>query len=498
MSKRVLIAGFKHETNTFSIMPTDLAAYRARGLQRGTEIAETFTGTNTELAAFMDAGKEHGWEVIPVISADATPSGKLTRECYEAITGEILDGIAKAGRLDAILLNLHGAMVAEHTFDGEGTLLERIREKVGRDVVIGVSLDLHANVTELMGRNADVMVAYRTYPHIDLYDTGKEVAALVARTLAGKVKPRTIVARGRQMWGVDEGRTTAPGPMREALEIARGIETKPGVLSCTINAGFPWADIPEVGPTAMIVVDQGKAGLDASHAADAKRLVDHIWETRHRQTIKHMTIAEGIAVARAKGKPGAPVVLADFADNPGGGGYCDTPGLIARLIEAGIEGAAMSLLYDPETTAQAVKAGVGARIDVKLGGKVDPAFGRPIEAKAEVRHVSDGRFKITGPMMTGMSYDIGPVATIRIRGVDIVVGSKRMQNYDLGFFRIGGIEPKDRPVLAVKSMQHFRAAYAPIASEIVIVDEGGGITSNDLKKLPFKNVRRPIYPLDLD
>ena len=224
MTKRVLIAGFKHETNTFSIMPTTLQSYEARGFRRGAEVAPYYKGTNTEVAAFIDGCAKHGWEPVLSIVADATPSGKLTRDCYETITGQILDDIAKAGKLDAILLNLHGAMVAEHTDDGEGTLLERIRAKVGPGVVIAATLDLHANVTQAMAKHADILVSYRTYPHIDMYDIAAEAVDIVARTLAGEVKPQTVLARRPMIDGADHGRTTSPGPMTELLDRCAAIK----------------------------------------------------------------------------------------------------------------------------------------------------------------------------------------------------------------------------------------------------------------------------------
>jgi microcystin degradation protein MlrC len=494
MSKRVLIAGFKHETNTFSILPTDLAAYRARGFHRGEDIAAAYAGTNTEIAAFLEGCKKYGWEPILTIAADATPSGKLTRDTYEAIAGEIVDTAAKAGRLDALLLNLHGAMVAEHTFDGEGTLLERLRAKLGSDILIAATLDLHANVTEAMAQHADILVSYRTYPHIDMYDIGTEVVDLVARTLDGRIRPKTYLARHPLITGVDEGRTTSPGPMLEILEKASALKRERGVLAASINAGFPWADIPEVGPTAVIVGD----GDDSRFAEMAQGLSQYIWETRHRTTVQHVSVAEAVARAKAKGKPGAPVVLADFADNPGGGGYCDTTGLLRGMIEGGLENAALAALYDPESAEACHRAGVGASIALKIGGKVDPAYGNPIEVTAKITHLSDGKFRIEGPMLRGFAVDMGPTATVKVGGVEVVLASRRFQNYDRNFFRVGGIEPSERSVLAVKSMQHFRAAYAPIASEIIVVDEGGGITSHDLRKLTFRHVRRPVWPLDLE
>ena len=490
---RVLIAGFKHETNTFSVLPTDLAAYRARGLFRGRELTDVFPGTNTEVAGFLDGARKHGWETVLSVVADATPSGKLTRDCYEAIAGEIVADAVKAGRLDAILLNLHGAMVAEHLFDGEGELIARLRAKVGKGVVIAATLDLHANVTDQMAREADILVSYRTYPHVDMHEIATETVELVRRTLAGEIKPRTIVRRGRQIRGVDEGRTTQPGPMTEALAMAAAFRREPGVLAASVNAGFYKADIPEVGPTAVIVGD----GEDARFAAMADKLVDFFWATRNVSTVRHATVAEAVARARAEGWIGAPCVLADYADNPGGGGYSDSTGLLSGMIEAGLESAAMSPIFDPASAAACHAAGIGAKLTLDVGGKIDPRLGAPIRAAGTVTHLSDGRFAITGPMMTGMKVDMGPTACFKVGGVEIVLASQRYQNYDLGFFRAAGIEPRERAVLAVKSMQHFRAAYAPIAGPIVVVDEGGGITSHDVRRLPWQHVRRPVFPLDL-
>jgi microcystin degradation protein MlrC len=493
MTKRVLIAGFKHETNTFSIMPTTLESYRARSYVRGDAIPPFFKGTNTEVAAFLDGCAMHGWQPVLSSVADATPAGKLTRECYETIASEILADVANAGRLDAILLNLHGAMVAEHTDDGEGTLLERIRLKVGPDVVIAATLDLHANVTKAMARHADILVSYRTYPHIDMYDIAAETVEIVRRTLAGEVKPKTVLATRPTLEGVDHGRTTAPGPMTEILaRCAKMKAADAGILALSINAGFAWADIVEVGPTAVVVGD----GNDARFQKMAESLADEIWEGRHRATVKPVTVAAAIARAKAVGKSGKPVVLADYADNPGGGGYGDTTSLLRGMIDAKLENAALGVLYDPEVALACHKAGVGATLKASLGGKVDPRFGAPIEATGTVTHVSDGCFTIEGPMLRGVSVDQGPTATLRIGGVEVVIGSRRFQNYDRNFFRVGGVEPAERAVLAVKSSQHFRAAYAPLASEILVVDEGGGVMSNNLAKLPYTRVPRPMYPLD--
>ncbi len=495
MTKRVLIAGFKHETNTFSILPTTLLSYEARGYVKGADIVPFFKGTNTEIAAFLDGCAKYGWEPVLSVAADATPSGKLTKECYETIASEIVADVEKAGKLDAILLNLHGAMVAEHTDDGEGTLLEGIRAKVGPGVIIAATLDLHANVTKAMAKYADILVSYRTYPHIDMYEIAAETVEIVKRALDGEIKPKTYLARRGQIYGADDGRTTSPGPMTELLERCATIKASdPGVLSASINGGFAWADIPEVGPTAVIVGDED----DLRFQGYVELLADEIWEGRHRSSVKFFPVAEAVKRAREVGTVGKPVVLADFADNPGGGGYGDTTGLLRGMIEAGLENAALAAFYDPEVAAACHEAGIGATLTLKLGGKVDPRFGAPIDVMGTVTHLSDGRMTIEGPMMRGVALEMGPTATLKIGGVEVVVNSRRFQNYDRNFFRAGGIEPTERAVLAVKSSQHFRAAYAPIASEIIVVDEGGGVMSNDLRKLPFTRVPRPVFPLDLD
>lgn len=492
MTKRVLIAGFKHETNTFSKLPTDLQAYRARGLYYGEEMRTALAGTNTEIAGFLDACEKYGWEPVLAVAGDATPSGLVTREAYDEIAGHILKTIDDAGQLDAVLLQLHGALVAEGRDDAQGDLLSDIRERAGHDIPIGVTLDLHANITDRVGELSTVLVGYRTYPHVDQHETATKCADLIARALAGEIAPRVWVARGPQLDGVDHGRTTAPGPMLDILDVADGLIAKHGLLSASINAGFPWADIDYVGPTAVVVADAGNNGAEI--AVNALR--DEIWRSRETITIDLVSAAAAIAEARETGKPGAPFVIADFADNPGGGGYGDSTGLLRAMIDAGLESAALSSLYDPESVLACEAAGEGAGLELRLGGKCEPSLGEPVDASGTVIGLHDGAFKLEGPMSTGVAIDLGPVAVFRVGGIDIVLASHRAQNYDRQFFKAFGIEPTERSVLAVKSAQHFRADYAPIASGIAVVDEGGGITSHNFKSLDYKHVRRPIWPLD--
>ncbi len=238
MTRRILIAGFKHETNTFSALPTDLAAYRARGLYEGAEVARQLSGTRTEIAAYLDACDHFGWRAVHPIYANATPSGKVTREAFEFVTERILASLRDDGPFDGLLLALHGAMVTEHAEDGEGLLLSRIRAALPEQVPIAMTLDLHANVTDTMARLADIIVSYRTYPHIDQYEIASEAASLLARTLSGEIRPQMSIARGAMIDGADHGRTTAPGPMREVLAEASALLSQPGVLSTASTPDF--------------------------------------------------------------------------------------------------------------------------------------------------------------------------------------------------------------------------------------------------------------------
>ncbi|RMD63698.1 MAG: M81 family peptidase [Alphaproteobacteria bacterium] len=495
MTRRVLIAGFKHETNTFSKLPTDLAAYRARALHRGAEVPGAYRDTRTEIAAFIDACERHGWTPVYGPAGDATPSGPVTREAFETLTDEII-AAAQSEAVSAMLLQLHGAMVAEHADDGEGALLEAIRARFGRTLPIAVTLDLHANVTDKMADLADIIVSYRTYPHTDMYETGTRAADLLARQLDGAVRPRVTVRRGAMLDAVDHGRTTAPGPMTEMLARAAAFEAEPGILSISINAGFPWADIADAGPSVVVVADGEEA---AARAADiAQTLIDEIWQTRHRKSIETLDVETALArLATVAPGPG-PVVLADYADNPGGGGYGDSPRLLGGLIAAGIENAAFATMYDPEAAAICHRAGEGAEVSLALGGKMDPAFGAPLEVCGTVQRLTDGRLTFDGPMAKGVHIDMGPSAVLRVGGIDTVIASGRFQVYDQQFFRHAGIDPASRAVLGVKSAHHFRAAFGPIARASLVVDSGAGLTSANFKALPFRKVRRPIYPLDLD
>ncbi len=492
MPSRVLIAQFMHETNTFSKLSTTLEDYRRQRLVEGDAIVPNFTGTRNELGGFIDAAKLHGWTPVWGIAANTIPSGPLTREAWEHISGRILDA-ARGSAVDAVCLSLHGAMVSETEDDAEGALLEALRGVVGPDVPIVATLDLHANATERMARNANALVSYRTYPHVDGYERAMQAAQLVEDALRGRKYPRCLLVQPAMLKGADHGRTTQPGIMRDLLARADAFEKQPGLNVISIQVGFTWSDIAWAGPS--IAVSHEPGAEDAARAA-ARSLIDEMWLRRTEFSSSYRSITEAVEAARAGGD--RPLVLAEGTDNPGGGGYNDAPNLLRALLDAGIANAAVGTIYDPGTVRQALQAGVGSRIEVELGGHTDPSLGAPVRATAQVMHLSDGNFRNDGPMNAGVQVALGPTAVLRLGGeggIDVVTTSIRMHTIDLQVFLSQGIDPLRKNVLVVKSSQHFRAAFEPIAREVMLVD-AGGLCSTDASRFTYAKLRRPIWPLD--
>jgi microcystin degradation protein MlrC len=493
MGARILIGQIKHETNTFSRLPTDLDSYGRRLLAHGEDIFKRLGGTRTEIGGYMEAAKREGWTLIPSVAADATPSGRLTAATWARLSGAIIEGLERAGKVDGVLLALHGAIVTEDQDDGEGDLLKRIRARVGPGVPVMATLDLHANVTEAMTDNASALIAYRTYPHIDHVERATQAAMLMKRTLAGEVRPVSAVARRATLDAIDHGRTHADpneaGPMDRILAHAAKIETEPGVLAVSVHAGFGWADIRDAGPSVAVCAD----GDRARARAVAEALMDEVWQTRGQETVARHDLATCIAEAKRAGDK--PLVLADFTDNPGGGGYGDATALLKAMIEAKLDNAAFHAINDPDAVRQGQTAGKGATVTLDLGGKVDPAFGAPIRVTGTVANLTDGAFVCDGPMHRGVSLSHGSTMVLKVGGIEVIVTTNRMQTTDLQAFLSQGIDPRAKATIAVKSTQHFRAAYQPIARKVMLAD-GGALCSSDYRRFSYRKLRRPIWPLD--
>ncbi|GGF05184.1 microcystinase C [Aliidongia dinghuensis] len=480
---KILIAGFQHETNTFAPTKARYEDFINGGgfppMVRGADLLALRT-VNVPAGGFIAAAETQGHELIPVVWAGATPSAHVTEDAYERIAGEII-AAAKRGGFDAIYLDLHGAMVTEHLDDGEGELLSRLRALVGPDLPIVASLDLHANVTEQMLANADGLVAYRTYPHVDMAETGRLAAALLAdRVAAGG--PLHRAARRLPFLIPINGMCTLLEPARSAYAQLATLETGP-VVSLSFAPGFPAADFPECGP---VVWGYGRSAEAAAAAVDTlyRQYVaaEPAWAVPFLDPDEAVTQAMRLAEAATR-----PVVIADTQDNPGAGGDSNTTGLLRALLHHEATDAALGLLWDPEAAAAAHAAGVGATVRLALGGRSGVRSDAPVEGAFTVEHLSDGRTVLEGPMMTGSRVDLGPTAGLRIGGVHIVVASRKAQMLDRNLYRVGGVEPERMKILVNKSSVHFRADFEPIAAAVLVAKAPGPMAA-DPADLPWRRL----------
>jgi microcystin degradation protein MlrC len=487
---QAFLAMMSHETNTFSTIPTDRAQFEARDLRYGGEIVEHFRGTGTCLGGRIGAAARRGLALVPSVAAAASPAGRVTRDIYEHVKARMLADLDGEGPWAGILLDLHGAMVSEGLDDGEGDLIATVRRKVGGHVPIAVTLDFHTNLSEAMVRGADLLHGYKTYPHVDMAERGVEATERLLDVIAGRVRP-TAALRKPPILPPLGSQGTARGPMRRLYDLAAEMEKDARVVSVSIFAGFPHADIPDAGLGVYVVTN------DAPELADrlAEELARTAWAHRHEFVHHGVPVKE--AVARGLAAEGQPIVLADMADNTGGGAAGDGTEVLRELLRVGARSAVVACLWDPAAVRTCVEAGVGSRVTLAVGGKVDDRHGAPLTVTGTVRTLSDGRFVHKGPMLHGLPGRLGPTAVLDVDGVKVILISLRWQTLDPEMLRFVGIEPTDAKIVVVKSTIHYRAAFEPIAREIVEVD-APGLSSSNLARFPFTRIRRPIFPLDPD
>ncbi len=485
MMMNILVAGFQHETHTFA--PT-VASYESfvrgedfPGLVRGDGIFGLLN-VNLPISGFIHCVRAHGHGVTPVIWAGAGASAHVTTDAYERIAGEIVEAV-KTASFDAIYLDLHGAMVAQHLDDGEGELLARIRAVVGPDMKIVVSLDSHANVTTQMLSLADGLVAYRTYLHIDMADTGRRAGELLMALIQGN-QPAHLVARRVPFLIPVNSMSTMMQPARGMYDLLEGLE-KEGVLSLSFAPGFPASDFEECGP---VVWGYGFDKARIEQAVDA--LFSRVCHPEGQWAVQFdepdAAVQRAMQIAQTATRP---VILADTQDNPGVGGDSNTTGLLRALLKHGAQDAALGLICDPAAAAAAHAAGVGAWIDIGLGGCPQIEGDMPLQASFRVEALSDGKFVYGGPMMNGKASDLGPMACLRIGGVRIAVSSAKAQLLDRNMYRTVGIAPEDMKILVNKSSVHFRADFAAIAEEILVVRSPGPFIA-DPGQLPWKHLAK--------
>ncbi len=492
---RVLLAMMSHETNTFSPVPTPLERFGGGVAPlEGPAMLDGRRRRSNTMAGMLAVAEAEGVEIVPVIAAGAPPSGPVHDDAFEYMVNRI---VAAAPGCDAAFLDLHGAMVTQSHEDGEGTLLRRLRERCP-DLPIAVGLDMHANLYPDMILNSTVVTGYHTYPHVDMYETGERAARILFRALRDEVRP-TMVWGNCPMLPHVMRQGTDDFPNREFQERVAEMEAG-GALAVSLFTGFPHADIKNAGLSVVVVTDDDVALAERLR----DELLDSAWRDRSAFVYQceplETSLDRGIAAAEEPGD--GPVILLDHYDNTASGGTMDTTEVLRGILERGIGDVAAFGIFDPDAVAQMAAAGVGARVTVSLGGKFHmdalAEQSAPLSVSGTVKLISDGQFRVTGPMGTGARMGMGPTAVLSVddrEDVDIVVVSRHVEPYDLGCFESVGINPLRRRFLMLKSRIHYRATFKPIAKSIIEC-AGRGVCTSDYGELTFTNVRRPIYPLD--
>jgi microcystin degradation protein MlrC len=477
-----------HETNTFSNVISDLNRFKEMGIVEGDEFFNIYKNTRSIGGAFIEVAEEKGFTLIPTIWNNVFAWGLVTDEALDYMLDKMLNSIKKAGKIDGVLLQLHGAMVSESHQDAEAYILGKIRKLVGGKTPIIATLDLHANLSPDTVKFADILVGYDTYPHVDPYERGIEAANLMYRMVKGEIHPTAALEKPPLLTS-PQVQKTSYFPMKTVYDLVHKIEEDPKVLNVTVLPGFPFSDIEYAGMDIIVTTDGDKALAEKY----AKEISDYCWSIRRHFLADVVPVKE--AVKRAIAAPEGPVVLADQADNPGGGAPADGTAILKELIKQGASNTVICLIRDPEAVATAIEAGVGNSVTMKIGGKTDKLHGEPVEVTGYVKLISDGKFKRKSVMGRGLWTELGRTVVLEVDGIEIMLTEARVQPTDLEQYRAFGIEPTEKKIIVVKSAVHYRAVHEPIAKEIIEVD-GPGIHGTRLSAFNYKKLKRPIFPLD--
>ncbi|KJV11106.1 hypothetical protein VZ95_00535 [Elstera litoralis] len=482
---RIAIGGFQHETNSFAPNPAvynDFVVAKGwPGLSRGDALFDAVMDRTLPIAGFMREALKRRASLIPLLWTVASPSGPVTSDAFERISAQLINDLITQGQIDAVFLDLHGAMVTEHFPDGEGELLRRVRAVIGPKTLLVGCLDLHANVTKLMVEQADFLTAFRTYPHVDMLETGARTAKrlLEARGWGGKalrVCPYLLPITAQCSFAE---------PTASLYRLLEQIEAETGA-DLSYSPGFPLSDSPETGPTILAY-----APTQAEADAAADRLFQALLDAESAYAEAGLWSVEAALDETerrlAQGGLSGPIILADTQDNPGGGGSGDTTGLLRAILARGLSGVTLGLLHDPQAADAAHAAGAGAEIELILGGTGTPGD-TPLQTKARVLRLGSGTFMGTGPMWEGGTMTLGPMALLDVGGVQVAIGSARQQPSTQAILTHLGVDPKTCPILVLKSSVHFRADFQPIAGEILVTVAPGLVTA-DPADLPYRWLR---------
>ena len=502
MPQRFVIALIKHETNTFSPIETPLERFgHGHGPAFGRDARNAFEGSATPMAAYIDIAIRESAEIVTPVAAESWPSAACSRATFEALVRPLEDAVRQG--CDAIFLDLHGAMVVADNDDAEGEILARVRA-IAPTVPIAVTFDYHTNLSPLTMQLASVITGYKTYPHVDMYEAGRQAGEILVDAMKGRVRP---VLKWGSLPIVPSIMRHAPedGPSGEILAIARHAETRGDVLAATLLPAFAHADTRFTALSVVVVGDAMRPGGEARAQAVCDRMLQVARTRRNEYAYVPTTLADDVARAHALGRdgPDGPVLLIDHCDNCGSGGTQDVMVVVEEILRQGLDDIAIAPIRDPEAVQKMITAGIGNNVTLSLGGKTAmPSIGlagRPIVVSGRVKTITDGEITFRGPMYTGLKSHLGPTAVLEVTGsrglAQIVVTSLHHEPFDLVIFRHCGIEPARMRFLMLKSRIHYRAGFKPIASHIVEC-HGAGVTNADLSVYRYRNLPRPSYPLD--
>lgn len=478
---RIFTASLATETNTFSPIPTGLDSFGDRGYYPAGQHPDKMLHFSGPLWAARQRAREHGWTVIEGVVAGATPAGLTTRHAYETLRDEIIRDLRNAGQVDVVVLGLHGAMVADGYDDCEGDLISHVREVVGPDVVIGAELDPHCHLTELMYGTADILVCFKEYPHTDILERAYDLVDLCAAAHQKRIRP-TLSVYDCQMISIMH---TSREPMRSFVDRLLALETQPGVLSVSVAHGFPWGDVPGMGSKVMVYTDDDPARAEAL----ARSLGEEIIGFRDALQTPYPDISDAVQQVEANGL--YPAVLADSADNAGGGAASDSTFVLEHFIRNGVRDVVIGPIWDPVAVALCVNAGEGAVMDLRVGGKVSPASGKPVDVTCRVKAIRKNAY------MTGLSNtpsSLGDSVAIEVDGITLVMTSIRNQAVGMDLFTQFDIDLRRHKYVVVKSSQHFYADFSKVAAQVIYLNTPGSVSS-DLASLPYKKLVYPKWPL---
>jgi microcystin degradation protein MlrC len=484
---RIAIGGFMHESNTFAPLPADLRRFREGNITYGDAVIPVWQDAQHEVGGFIEGATKFGYEAVPVAMASATPAGPVTDEFYDHFTDALVTG-CKLARADGVLLALHGAMVTPRHPDADAETLRRVRAALGPNVPLAVSLDFHANVSPQMAQTANVLVGYQTYPHVDQRARGLVAAHLLVRAVDGEIRPVCFVAKPPMLLNL-LGQDTAREPMAALMRQARAAEQRPGVLSVSLMAGFPYADVPDMGASVIVVADGDRAAAKAV----AAELADAMWAAREALNVPSLPPEEAVRNALACAKP--PALLIDLGDNIGGGAAGDGTVLLAELLKQRAKGFVV-VVNAPAAVEQAKAAGVGGTVEATVGTGA-AAYSAPVRVRGVVRALHIGKWVEPEPRYGGRRQnDQGHTAVLDLAdGNLLVLNTVRTPPFSLGQLTSLGIDPKAAKVIVVKGAVAYRAAYTPVGGTIIEVDTPG-LTAINAARFEYTRITRPMYPLD--